>query len=153
MVALPTRAASLPVQCSCLLWRLHSQVELKGIWFLARPLVLDAARVKENRFPLSFIGSILPGRAKVVKKIIVAFFWQFWLNPDGVGSWQGPNSQAMCEKWRGSAVGRARTGRWQAAARLQIALEESSSQLVSAFSESGVNVECSKMWSSCGKRP
>jgi len=79
-------------------------------------------------------GPVLPGRAKVVNKLIVAFFWQFWVNPDGVGSWQGPNGQAMREKWRGSAVGRARTGRWQAAARLQTALAKSSSQSVSTFS-------------------
>ena len=31
-------------------------IEMIGIWFFARPLVLDAARVKENRFPVSFIA-------------------------------------------------------------------------------------------------
>src|ERR1035441_7036807 len=38
----------------------------------------------------------------------------------------------MREKWRGSAVGRARRGRCQAEARLQTALEKSSSQSVVA---------------------
>jgi hypothetical protein len=40
----------------------------------------------------------------------------------------------MREKWRGSAVGRARRGPCQAEARLQTALEKSSSQSVSTFS-------------------
>ena len=34
---------------------LYVRVQLIGIWFFARPLVLDAARVKENCFSLSFI--------------------------------------------------------------------------------------------------
>jgi hypothetical protein len=65
---------------------------------------------------IHFCDPVLSGRAKVVNKLILASFWRSWLNHGGVGSWQGPNGQAMREKWRGSVVGRARTGRRQAAA-------------------------------------
>jgi hypothetical protein len=85
-------------------------------------------------FALIHCGPILPDRAKGVNKIILAFLWRFCPIVKSVGGRQRPSGQAMREKWRVSAVGRARTGRWQAEARLQTALEESRSQSVSTFS-------------------
>jgi hypothetical protein len=113
--------------------------KLIGIWFLARPLVLDATRVKENWFSLSFIAgpSCQTGPRASTGKFspeVLPVFWRFWVSPDGVGRRQGRNGQAMREKWRGSAAGRAQKGRCPAEARLQTTLEKSSSQSVSAFS-------------------
>jgi len=88
---------------------------------------------------LSHSNPSLPGLAKAVNNEVLtqdslAVSWRFWLNPNSTGRWQGPNGQAMREKWRGSAAGRARTGWWQAAPRLQTALQKSGSQSVSTFS-------------------
>jgi hypothetical protein len=68
------------------------------------------------------------------QQAILAVFWRFWLNLNGVDRWQGPNGQAMREQWRGFAVDWAREGQCQAEVRLQTALPNGGSQSVSTFS-------------------
>jgi hypothetical protein len=84
--------------------------------------------------PFSHSVPSLPNLAKRVNKEVLPFSGGLWLAPSGVGRWQGPNGQPMREQWCGSAANRARKGRCQAEARLQTALEKSSSQSVSTFS-------------------
>ena len=72
---------------------------LIGICFLARPLVLDAARVKENCFSLSFIPApSCQSLAEGVKRQVLPSFWRFCPIAKTAGGRQRPSGQAMREK-------------------------------------------------------
>jgi hypothetical protein len=58
------------------------------------PAVLDVARVRENWFLFSVI-TISP--YETGPKLSTGYFLAFWLNPDGVGRWQGPKKRLKAE--------------------------------------------------------
>jgi hypothetical protein len=65
--------------------------KLIGIWFLAPPLVLSAARVKENCFSLSFnYGPMLAELAEGVNREFLPSFWWCWTNAEAWAGGRGP---------------------------------------------------------------
>jgi len=72
------------------------------IWFFARPLVLDAARVKENCFSLSFIlAPSCQSLAEGGNRQVLPVFWRFCPIAKAVGGRQRDSGANRAEEaWR-----------------------------------------------------